>query len=197
MLRQTCLDTNVRIAVTTDSPSIARVRIDSWRTAYKGIIAEDYLARISYVDGEARWSQAIDNPRTIVLVAEDALEKTIVGFVSGGANRAQDTSYAGELYAIYVLKEFRGKGIGRKLVRSFVQKLIDRNIDSMLVWVLAKNPYRQFYELLGGQYVRSQEIQIGEYFMKKLHMAGKTSVPFLRWNNIALNCQKLLWVSID
>ena len=31
----------------------------------------------------------------------------------------------------------------------------------MLVWVLAKNPYRRFYEKLGGKYLRSQQIDIG------------------------------------
>jgi hypothetical protein len=31
----------------------------------------------------------------------------------------------------------------------------------MLVWVLAKNPYRKFYDKLGGKYIRSKEIEIG------------------------------------
>ena len=31
----------------------------------------------------------------------------------------------------------------------------------MLVWVLADNPSRHFYEALGGQYVSAKQIEIG------------------------------------
>lgn len=158
------LEFDVRQAVLSDSAAIARVHVDSWRTAYRGIIDEDYLAGLSYVDRETMWYREIANPRNFVLVSEDiriGMPAKVIGFVSGGANRSKDTSYTGELYAIYILEEYRGQGIGKKLVRSLVERLVDHDFNSMLVWVLVKNPYRQFYEKLGGQYVRSQEIQIG------------------------------------
>ncbi len=183
MLGLTNFDSDVRRAVASDSAAIARVHVDSWRTAYKGIIDENYLASLSYVDREAMWSQAIGNAGNIVLVAEDTPinvpAKTVVGFVSGGTNRAKDTSYAGELYAIYILEEYRGKGIGKKLVRSLVQRLADLNIDSMLVWVLAKNPYRQFYERLGGLFVTSQEIQIGGANFEEIAYGWKDLNPLM------------------
>jgi GNAT superfamily N-acetyltransferase len=69
--------------------------------------------------------------------------------------------YAGELYAIYLLEGYRGRGIGQKLALNLVEKLVEDGYNSMLVWVLAKNPYREFYEKLGGVYVRSQQIEIG------------------------------------
>ena len=69
------MDTNVRIAVPTDSPSIARVRIDSWRTAYKGIIAEDYLADLSYVDGEARCPEQLIIPEPLCLSLRTLLKR--------------------------------------------------------------------------------------------------------------------------
>lgn len=31
----------------------------------------------------------------------------------------------------------------------------------MLVWVLAENPFRRFYEALGGQYVRTEQFELG------------------------------------
>ena len=157
------MDQNVRQAVPEDCTAIARVHVDSWKTAYRGIVPEDYLARLSYTDREATWSQAIGNPQNIVLVAGDTKTtgNTVIGFVSGGANRTKDTIYAGELYAIYILKEYRGKGIGRNLVLSLVQRFVDCNINSMFVWVLTKNPYAKFYDKLGGQQVGSQQIRIG------------------------------------
>jgi ribosomal protein S18 acetylase RimI-like enzyme len=127
----TCQDTHwveanlnfgIRQALLSDSTSIARVHVDSWRTAYGGIIDKDYLASLSYADRETMWSRAIANPTNYVLVAESVrtatLAKEIVGFASGGANRSKDTGYTGELFAIYILEECRGQGIGKMLVRS-------------------------------------------------------------------------------
>ena len=34
--------------------------------------------------------------------------------------------------------------------------------DTMLVWTLADNPYRCFYERLGGKLVAEKDIEIGE-----------------------------------
>lgn len=176
------MDPNVRQAVPADCTAIARVHVDSWRTAYRGIVPEDYLASLSYVDREARWSQAIGNPQNIVLVAEDTKTtgKTVIGFVSGGPNRTKDTIYAGELYAIYIMEGYRGKGIGKNLVSSLVQRLVDCNINSMFVWVLAKNPYSKFYEKLGGQHVRSQQIQIGGTSFEEIAYGWKDLSPLLK-----------------
>ena len=65
------------------------------------------------------------------------------------------------MYAIYILEEHRGKGIGKELFRLLVRKFVEQEVDSLLVWFLSKNPYRSFYEMFGGQFVRSQQISIG------------------------------------
>lgn len=155
----------VREALLLDSAAIARVHVDSWRTAYKDIVFEKFLADLSYSERENKWSTRIGKQGNFVFVAEDIQnrvpEKSIVGFASGGANRSKEDEYTGELYSIYILDEYRGKGIGKNLLRSLVPKLLDHELNSMLVWVLAKNPYLRFYVKLGGQYVRSREIDIG------------------------------------
>lgn len=99
-------------------------------------------------------------PDTFVLVAEDE-SGTIVGFVSGGRERSGDTTYTGELYAIYLLEPFQGQGIGRQLTVALVRSLIEAGIPSLLLWVLAENPSRRFYEALGGQPVYEKMVTIG------------------------------------
>ncbi len=40
--------------------------------------------------------------------------------------------------------------------------LFGAGMNPMIIWVLAKNhPARRFYGVLGGQYVRERQIQIG------------------------------------
>ncbi len=135
--------------------------MDSWRTTYRGIVPDSYLAGLSYDKRENSWKSAIENEISVVFVAEAESPKQIVGFVKGGEERSKNPEYTGELGAIYLLEDYRGQGIGQRLVLTLVKKLIDRGHHSMLVWVLAKNPYRRFYEKLGGKYLRSQQIDIG------------------------------------
>jgi len=47
------------------------------------------------------------------------------------------------------------------LAQTVAERLARAGLHSMLVWVLADNPARHFYEALGGQQVRGQQITIG------------------------------------
>lgn len=95
-----------------------------------------------------------------------------MGFASCGPAR-DEKEFGGELYAIYVDQRSQGKGIGRSLVRLVVQDLRTRGFDSMLVWVLAENPFRKFYEALGGKHVRTRDIEIGGKTLKELGYGWK------------------------
>ena len=143
-----------------DAAAIARVHVDSWRTTYRGIVPDDFLASHSYEQREQFWRQVfIDLSRSnFVYVAED--DGQIVGFVSGGPERSGDILYTGELDAIYLLAPYQGQGIGRRLVVTLVNRLMQEGMTALLVWVLAANPARKFYERLGGKLVYERAITI-------------------------------------
>lgn len=153
----------IRKANPADAGLMARVHIDSMRTTYKGIMPDEYLASLSYGGRESRWVQILTADRAPAsnLVAEtDGGE--IVGFAGGGPEREGDSTYRGELYAIYLLEEHQRKGLGRRLVSAFARQLLTDGYDSMLVWVLEENhPARQFYESLGGKQVGRKTILSG------------------------------------
>ena len=152
----------VRAARTDDAPGIARVHVNSWRTTYRGIVPNDYLASLSYERGQQIWERTLSDPKSkeLVYVAEDTSGQ-IVGFASGGPERENDPVYKGELYAIYILDRYQQQGIGRRLTLAVVDGLAQGGLRSMLVWVLAENPSRRFYEVLGGQPVCTRSIAIG------------------------------------
>ena len=62
--------------------------------------------------------------------------------------------------AIYILKEYQRKKIGLKLVKMVVERLLESNIKSMIVWVLKGNPNCKFYEILGGTYIGQKMLEI-------------------------------------
>ncbi|MCL6542913.1 MAG: GNAT family N-acetyltransferase [Roseiflexus sp.] len=156
----------IREATVDDAASVARVRIETWRNAYAGIIPAEYLANLCYEDDAQRLRERLKTiePKCFLLVAE--IQGEIVGFASGGPERGGDKVYKGEIYALYVLPAYQGRGIGKKLVGASARRLIQAGIGNLLVWVLSANPFRRFYETLGGQLVREREIEIGGVLLK-------------------------------
>lgn len=152
----------VRPARVADSGAIARVHVDSWRTTYAGLMPDEVLAGLSYERRAQAWREVLSGigGGDITLVAE-ADPAGVFGFASGGPERENDAIYRGELYAIYLLAEHQGQGVGRQLVSAFARELVARGMNSMLVWVLAGNPARGFYERLGGTWVREKPITLG------------------------------------
>ena len=150
----------IRQAVDSDARGIARVHIDSWRATYSGIVPAEHLEGLDYDEREARWHRILADRRQNAFVAE-AADGRIVGFASGGPERSGDAAYPAELYAIYIDESRQRQGLGRRLVAALGGWFLSRGWRSMLLWVLAENPSRGFYEALGGTEVRQETITIG------------------------------------
>ena len=157
----------VRAAGVEDAAAIARVHVATWRTAYRGLLPDEFLESLTDDVYTERWRRGIADPLSRVFVAED--ETGVVGFASGGRERAGEDGYRGELYAIYVLDRAQRHGHGRELVRAVTGALREMRFDDMIVWVLRDNaPARKFYERLGGVYVRTQPIAIGPALLQEV-----------------------------
>jgi GNAT superfamily N-acetyltransferase len=153
----------IREAKPTDALGIAKVHVDSWRETYVGIVPDEYLARLSYKQREQVWQNLITTaPKrgADVLVVEYD-EGRIVGFADGGPAREEVSSYESELYAIYILKKHQGKGLGTQLVSLITQRLLKDGMNSMMLWVLSRNPYHHFYEALEGERFKRRYVVIG------------------------------------
>lgn len=152
----------VRAATPDDAAAIACVHIETWRTAYGGIIPGYVLAGLSYERRLQRWTEILNRPadaRSGNFVA--VLDDRVVGFASGGPERDGDPVYTGELYAIYVLRTHERRGLGRLLTHAVAALLVEAGFDSMLVWVLSDNSAaRRFYEALGGTVLREKPADI-------------------------------------
>lgn len=151
----------IRQAKADDAAAIARVHVESWRTTYRRIIPDDYIAKFTAEERERVWRRIIGEGKRsqYVCIAEDD-RGTIVGFVSGGPERSGKSRFRGELYAIYLLEPFQRHGIGRRLAAALARRLFDDGIDSMIVWVLAENPARNFYAALGGVHDGEKPVEI-------------------------------------
>jgi L-amino acid N-acyltransferase YncA len=158
----------VRKAVLTDAKGIAKVHGDSWKTTYLNIIPDEYLNNLSYERREQLWKDSISNGGYL-FVAENE-NGNIVGFSSGGKERSgKYKGFKGELYAIYILKEYQRQGIGKLLVKPFIHELNNMKINSMLVLVLEDNNSSCYiYESLGGQKIDLIDVEIAGKKLKEV-----------------------------
>ena len=152
----------IREATPSDAPSMARIHVDTWRSTYRGIIQDEILAGLSYVSRQEMWHDALTTHRGqnfTYIVENEAGE--VVGFVVAGRAREAMADYEGEIYAIYLNQEYQGRGWGKQLFLRAVERLVSEGMNSMMLWVLADNPTRGFYEALGGREIGQKNIEIG------------------------------------
>ena len=141
----------VRAARPEDARSVAEVHVASWRHAYRGLLRDEYLERLSVDDREAMWLGAFadSDAKSGVFVAE--VDGRIVGFASFGPSRDEDVPEGtGEVPAIYVEPAALGTGVGRELFDAATVALRDAAFSRATLWVLEANTLaRRFYERAG------------------------------------------------
>jgi len=142
----------LRPAKPSDGRAIARIHVETWRSTYPGIVPDRALIDMN-VDSKARsWRAELERPDAAgaVLVAELPGDG-VIGFASAGHNRHPNLPFAGEVQTLYVLPDWQNQGIGRKLLVGCFAALRGHGFASAMVWVLADNPARFFYERMGGR----------------------------------------------
>ena len=118
----------------------AYVHWRSWHEAYKGIVSDSYLEDMTL---EKCGKIAFDWPDDLI-VAKDG--GRVVGFAGYGDSAGSPGD--GEIYALYVLSEYYGTGLGGRLMDAALEKLGARG--RVYLWVLKENARAiRFYEKCG------------------------------------------------
>jgi ribosomal protein S18 acetylase RimI-like enzyme len=158
----------IRLGTPGDETGIARVHVASWQSSYRGLVPDHLLDNLSTERSAAFWGGQLEQDnQEIIFVAED--DGDIIGFASGGPFRPEQAPadfpphYDCEIYAIYLLQEYKRQGTGTRLFQSLVAALAERGFESMMLWVLADNlAARRFYENLSGVEVGEKTERFGD-----------------------------------
>ncbi len=161
----------VRRARQADAPAIGAVHVAAWQSAYPGILPDDYLASMSIARQVAHYEAAIRGRGDVHVATASGIDvpegsvPRVIGFATSGPARWSDIMGQrlgdGEIETLYVLDDWRDRGLGRRLVRAAAASLSKAGCRTVFLWVLRDNPSRWFYERLGGRAVADATIRVG------------------------------------
>jgi GNAT superfamily N-acetyltransferase len=173
----------IRPGVLNDVPAISKAYAESWKSTYEGLVPELFVRGMTIEAAVKIFTDSLQpNGYSYFLYVAETPEGRIVGFADGGKERSHPESGMGELYAIYLLKEFQGLGMGRALFKAAADSLLRSGMTNMIVWVLEQSPYRKFYESMGGKW---------EPGIKRLDVVDQQIrlVPY-RWTDLRNNSRR-------
>ncbi len=138
---------DIRRASIADAAAIGAVHVAAWRSAYPGLLPDQYLARLSVTRQSAFYERAIRLGAGVQVATKS---NRVVGFST--ARRTQGNELGdGEIETLYVLDDFRDQGFGRRLMRASAAYLSELGCNSAFAWVLRDNQASFFYEHIGGK----------------------------------------------
>jgi ribosomal protein S18 acetylase RimI-like enzyme len=145
----------VRQAGAPDAEELARIRIASWRVAYRGIVPDAVLDSFDPVSEAVTWRERLAGPAAAWMWVASFLEPPVspprlAGYVAAGPARHAGEGNLGEVWAIYVDPEAQRRGVGRALMAAATRGLAVHGFREAVLWVFEANaPARAFYERLG------------------------------------------------
>ena len=141
-------------AIPVDAGDLARLQVDSWREAYDGMIPPEILANSDVEDRTDRWRDYLAANGYPTFVAR--VEGEAAGFIRAGRLAQPLCEGAdGHIYALYILRGFHRRGIGRRLMGMAATAWLRQGGRALSVGVLSANHgARRFYEALGARFVR-------------------------------------------
>lgn len=117
----------------------------SWQETYTGLMPQEYLDRMTLekcIQIARKW------PDGLIVAKKDG---RVIGFAGYGRYRDDTLSDTGEVFALYVLKEFHGQKVGYDLMNEAMRRLAD--YPQAALWVLKGNERAiRFYQRYGFQF---------------------------------------------
>jgi L-amino acid N-acyltransferase YncA len=147
-------DVAVRAAQPADVPEIARIQVDTWRTAYRRFLPESVLAALDVGQAEQAWSAAVAEPPSPahhVLVATEGAY--LVGFTAVGPSDEEDAQPGDAAVAALLVEPRWGRrGHGSRLLAAAVDHLRRDGVARLVAWVPdGDRASAAFYESAGWE----------------------------------------------
>lgn len=138
----------IKTASIHDVKDLSYIHALSWKTAYKGIVPQEYLDNLKndfWVSSFEKWISDYTIIAKLVYVGNEA-----IGCIAYGKSRDVSLPDWGEIISLYVLPEYFGRGFGKALIVSAINDMHQIGFKNIYLWVLEENLQAQkFYNKNG------------------------------------------------
>ena len=133
-----------------DGYGISYVSAHSWKETYKGLLPEEYLDdRISNINNKIESTKKfLKTYNGKYIVAKD--KDKIIGILAYSPQKQNKYKEYGHLGALYVLKSYQKKGIGKNLFKIAIEGLIEMGYKKMQLECMCGNKTINFYKKYMG-----------------------------------------------
>jgi GNAT superfamily N-acetyltransferase len=135
----------IRQATAADILALAQLHVTTWNATYAPMLMKGPPVAVR----ERQWREAFSNMdgSWFCFVVENAKHE-LVGFAKG--RESDHPEYGGELNKIYLLRDYQGLGLGRRLVGHVARRFLSQGITSMWLFGDARNPSSNVWRALGA-----------------------------------------------
>ena len=150
----------IRLAAPADASAIARIHVETWQAAYRGLVPQALLDGLNVAHRRERWHGILTKKESTTFVA--SLPSGIIGFGSLMPSRDQDAARqsVAEIAALYVSPAHWRQGAGQALCAALLTLARRDGFAAVTLWVLKANtPARDFYVRVGFTLEGAEKIQ--------------------------------------
>lgn len=160
------MEISYRIATHKDIKAIREIANKTWFVTYEPILGKEQPKfMFDEIYSEEALAKQIDEGQIFIL---QYLAENLLAFASFSEKEGEAFTY--KLNKLYLNPDFQGGGYGKKLiayVEENVKALGAKNLD---LNVNRYNKARFFYEKMGFEIIKEEDIPIGEYWMNDFVM---------------------------
>lgn len=134
----TAVDFHLRKPELRDVESLARVHVNAWKVAYRGIMPDSFLDALRWQDRAERWQKILSDPDDGIWRMIASINDQAVGFCVVGPHRTPHVQ-ASELWALNVDPSVFGAGVGQALIELAHAELRRRAFLQAALWCVKDN----------------------------------------------------------
>ncbi len=149
-----------RGAMREDLPQIAAVHVESWQRSFSGIAPANFLSEMSVEKRLKAFGERYAGFSYTMIVAEHPIDG-IVGFADFGTPELPG-NFDSQIYSFYLLPEYQRRGLGERLFRRCVRRMIKEGHRKLCLDSLEVSPYRAFYDKMGGKIIGRDGHKLGD-----------------------------------
>ena len=144
-----------------DIPLLRKLAEKSWNSAYVEILSKDQIEyMLTEMYSESEILNQLQNPNYHYYLI--VVDEVPAGFMGFEFHYEEDTT---KLHRIYLLEQFKGKGIGKKGLQFLKEKVAETLDQRIILNVNKDNPAKKMYESQGFKTYNEEVFGIGNGFV--------------------------------